>query len=182
MKIRFCILFFFLFLVINAQNKQSLYDFNGVPQSLLLNPGARVDYIWHTGVPLLSGISINAGSSGLSIYELFADDGGNFNDKIKKYIYKLNPTDFLTLNEQIEIINAGFRMPNNDYLSFGFYQESDLIFYYPKDKKKLKKKLFFNKKIYLKSNIIWLLYSSIFFSSIYSIFNTSNIVRVLLII
>ena len=59
---------------IHAQHKQLLYDFYEIPQSLMLNPGVKTPYKWHAGVPLLSGISIQAGTSGISVNDLFAND------------------------------------------------------------------------------------------------------------
>jgi hypothetical protein len=47
-----------------SQNKEILYNFTPQPQSLLLNPGAHVKYDWFFGLPLLSGISVNTGSTG----------------------------------------------------------------------------------------------------------------------
>ena len=61
-----------------AQNKQLLYDFYEIPQSLLLNPGVKTPYKWHSGVPLLSAFSFQAGSSGITVSDLFANDGIDF--------------------------------------------------------------------------------------------------------
>ena len=54
-------LFFLLILSIykvTAQNKQVLYNFAELPQSLLLNPAAETNYKFHIGVPLLSGFEV----------------------------------------------------------------------------------------------------------------------------
>ena len=56
-----------------SQNKQILYNFTSVPQSMMSNPGSDVKYNWFVGIPLLSGFSANVGSSGFSVYDLFAD-------------------------------------------------------------------------------------------------------------
>jgi hypothetical protein len=37
-----------------SQNKQILYNFTSVPQSLMINPGADVSYKFYFGVPLMS--------------------------------------------------------------------------------------------------------------------------------
>jgi hypothetical protein len=50
-----------------SQNKQLLYNFTSIPQTLMTNPGADVKYNWYFGVPLLSGISANVGSSGFRL-------------------------------------------------------------------------------------------------------------------
>ena len=120
-----------------SQNKQILYGFSEIPQSLLLNPGGKVDSDWHFGVPLLSHIHVNGGSSGVTLYEIFADDGINFNTKLQNAVYDMSSKDFISFNQQMEIFSGGFAFgktyEKNEYLSFGLYQEFDFINYFPKD-------------------------------------------------
>jgi len=117
-----------------SQNKPVLYDFIEVPQVLMLNPGADVTYKWHVGVPAFSGISVTAGVKGFKVTDLFANDGIDINTKLEKLIFSRTPNDHVYINQQIELINAGIRLPNDkDYISFGFYEEFNLIAYYPKD-------------------------------------------------
>ena len=65
-----------------SQNKQVLYDFAELPQTLLLNPGAETNYKFHVGVPLLSGFSAEFGSTGFTVSDLFAVDNRPINDKV----------------------------------------------------------------------------------------------------
>ena len=119
-----------------SQNKQILYNFTSVPQSLLTNPGSDFKYDWYIGVPLLSGISANVGSSGFSAYDLFANDGVDFNLKLRNVVFSTSREDKLAINEQIEILNGGFKIAgeqNDTYVSFGVYQEFDALSYVPKD-------------------------------------------------
>ena len=119
-----------------SQNKQILYNFTAVPQSLMTNPGADFKYDWYAGVPLLSGISANVGSSGFSAYDLFADNGVDFNLKLRNVVFSTTRRDKVVVNEQIEIFNGGFKITdeqNHSYISFGMYQEFDMISYVPKD-------------------------------------------------
>lgn len=118
-----------------AQNKQLLYDFNEIPQSLMVNPGGMVDYTWYAGMPLLSGISIQGGSSGVSVHDIFADDGLDINDKIRnRAINGMSPADELSGTYQIELLSGGFRGRNrNNFYSFGIYNEGDAIGYWFKD-------------------------------------------------
>ncbi|MCF7569555.1 DUF5723 family protein [Sabulilitoribacter arenilitoris] len=120
-----------------SQNKQILYGFSEIPQSLLQNPGGLVKNDWYFGLPLLSHIHASGGSSGISIYDLFAKDEQDFNIKLQKAVNKLKPNDFFTLNQQLEIFSGGFAIGpsynKNKYLSFGLYQETDFIAYFPKD-------------------------------------------------
>ena len=73
-----------------AQNKQVLYNFATIPQSLLVNPGTDISYKYYFGVPLLSGVSANVGSSSFSAYDLFANNRVDFNNKIIKSVKKSN--------------------------------------------------------------------------------------------
>lgn len=121
--------------VIFAQNKQVLYDFNEIPQSLLLNPGMETDFKWYVGVPLLSGISGYAGSNGISVNDIFADDGVDINIKVReRALGVLRPNDEFSSTVQLEYFNGGFRLGNpNLFFSFGGYFEIDNITYWPQD-------------------------------------------------
>ncbi|WP_344925607.1 DUF5723 family protein [Aquimarina addita] len=118
-----------------AQNKETLYDFTYLPQSLMLNPGTDVQFDSHIGIPFLSQIHINAGLKGASLYDVFADDGRDINDKIEETLSKLTSDDYFTINEQLEIVNIGWKSKRNKdlYFSAGLYQELDMIAYFPKD-------------------------------------------------
>ncbi|MDO6597849.1 DUF5723 family protein [Oceanihabitans sp. 2_MG-2023] len=120
-----------------AQNKQLLYGFSEIPQSLQLNPGGQITNDWYIGIPFLSHIHANFGMTGLSIYDVFADDGTDFNTKLKSTIYAMKETDYFALNEQYDLFSGGFAFGNgfikNKYLSFGMYQETNAFIYFPKD-------------------------------------------------
>lgn len=116
-----------------AQNKQILYGFDDIPQSLMLNPGNKVLHKKHYGIPLLSQIHFNGGSSGVSVYDIFKDGNDNINDRITKKIFEMKNTDFFTATQQLELINFGWRAKNEIYFSAGIYQEFDFITYFPRD-------------------------------------------------
>lgn len=126
---------FLLSLGIRAQNKQVLYDFNEIPQSLLLNSGMETDYKWYVGIPFLSGISGYAGSNGISVNDIFADDGIDINIKVReRALGTLKPNDEFSTTIQLEYFNGGFRTSNPTiFYSFGGYLEVDNITYWPQD-------------------------------------------------
>lgn len=132
-------LLLFTLLGIQAQNKQILYGFDKIPQGLLLNPGQENTYKSHIGVPLLSGISVNANISGITVADLFRDDGlggfsgTDFNDKLDAAVDNLGNKDYFSFNAQVEVISAGYRLSNRDYISFGFYEEIDVFVGFPKE-------------------------------------------------
>ena len=119
-----------------SQNKQILYNFTSTPQSLMTNPGSDFKYSWFVGIPLLSGISTNVGSSGFSVYDLFAKNGVDFNTKLRNVVFSTSRKDKVAINEQLEIISGGFKLGDwqeGSYVSFGLYQEADFFAYMPKD-------------------------------------------------
>lgn len=129
-------LLFISFLVCSlgfSQNKQVLYDFSSLPQTLMLNPGAEVKHKAHIGFPLLSQISFQAGFTGFSTYDIFADNNIDINDKIRTAIENYGNSEFIAFNQQLEILSGGFRLKNNSFLSFGYYQELDFLAKIPKD-------------------------------------------------
>ena len=133
MKKLFSFLFLFTVIQLCSQNKQVLYNFAELPQTLLLNPGAETNYKFHAGVPLMSGFSAEFGSSGVVLSDIFLSDNRPINDKVAEVLSSLNSRDNLKFNSQIEVFNAGFRYDDKTYFSFGFYEEIDAITYYPKD-------------------------------------------------
>ncbi len=118
-----------------AQNKQLLYDFTGIPQTLMSNPGAETDFKWYVGVPMLSGLSFQIGSSGVSANDLFANDGVDFNTKFReRLIERMTTRDELSGTYQLELLNVGFQSRySNLFYSFGVYNEGDGIGYWPQD-------------------------------------------------
>lgn len=119
-----------------AQHKQLLYDFYEIPQSLMINPGVKTPYKWHAGAPLLSGIGFQAGANGISVNDLFANDGIDFTTKVRdRAINGLSPRDEFGGSGQIEIFSGGFRSANrpNDYYSFGMYGEGFASVFWPRD-------------------------------------------------
>ncbi|APQ17932.1 DUF5723 family protein [Maribacter hydrothermalis] len=118
-----------------SQNKQLLYDFNEIPQSLTINPGVETDFKWYAGVPLLSGVHGYAGSNGISVNDIFASDGVDINIKFRERgLNNLTPRDEFSSTVQLEYLNGGFRLNNPTiFYSFGGYMELDNIGYWPQD-------------------------------------------------
>ncbi|WP_343589279.1 DUF5723 family protein [Flavobacterium sp.] len=113
-----------------------MYNFTSIPQSSLVNPGADVSYKYYFGFPVLSGISANVGSSSFSAYDLFSNDGVDFNQKVRDVINKSSSKDKVVTNQQLEIFSGGFRIGGREsrsYISFGLYQEFDFFMFVPKD-------------------------------------------------
>ncbi|MEC7262277.1 MAG: DUF5723 family protein [Bacteroidota bacterium] len=138
MRIRF----YFLLLgllgssVLYAQNKELLYDFYEIPQSLMVNPGVKTSEKWHVGIPVISGLSFQGATSGVTVNDLFANDGIDFTTKVQERVLDaMTRKDDFSTTSQIEGITVGFRGRNrpDDYYSFGMYGETDVIVYWPRD-------------------------------------------------
>lgn len=129
------ILFLFCCSFSQAQNKQLLYDFSEIPQSLMVNPGVETDFNWYAGIPLISGVSTHAGSNGISVNDIFADDGLDINVKVReRMVAGLSPKDEFMGNVSLELLSGGYRSENpNIFYSFGAYLELDNITYWPQD-------------------------------------------------
>ena len=127
------ILFLFFYLAGFGQNRPLLYNVDDLPQSLLQNPGARIDFTRHFGVPFFSQIHLSAGSTGVSVYDVFADDGADVNQRVRNVMRDITAGDYFSVNEQLEILSFGWKVGNRGYFSAGIYQEVDLFAYFPKD-------------------------------------------------
>lgn len=136
MKKVLCILTVLFQLASFSQNKEVLYNFTSIPQSSLVNPGADVSYKFYFGIPALSGVSANIGSKSFSAYDLFANNGVDFNDKVRRIVNRSSNNDKTQINQQLELFSGGFRVGGEEsksYISFGVYQEFDFLMYFPKD-------------------------------------------------
>ena len=98
-----------------AQNKQVLYGMTDIPQNLLLNPGAKIPQKMHIGVPFLSQIHLNGGSSGVSVHDIFGNSNEDINTVIRNKIFELSNRDFFSATQQLEIINFGWLAKNKIY-------------------------------------------------------------------
>ena len=105
MKYLITCVFMFWIVSLLSQNKEVLYGLEETPQAMLLNPGSRISYEYHFGVPLLSHIHVNGGSSGVSVYDIFQESSLDINTRISNKIFELENTDFFTATQQLEILN-----------------------------------------------------------------------------
>ena len=118
----------------SLKSQQKLaFSFGESPQTLLLNPGAETNFRSHYGIPLLSNFSFDLGMTGFTLNDLFSNDSRAFKTRFEAVLNKINSTDYVSFNTQVEVLNVGFRLDKKTYLSFGFYEELDFISYMPKD-------------------------------------------------
>ncbi len=135
---KLCLLFLFSLVFANSfgQNQQILFDFDQLPQTLMLNPGAEVDYDKHFGVPFLSNIFFQVGATNKNItYNNIIVNSDSSGDIFRNiYSQDLKRSDYFKINQKLEIFNMGYRLKNPKYyLSFGMYQELDGFANYSKE-------------------------------------------------
>ena len=119
-----------------AQNKAVLYDFQEIPQALMVNPGMNTFYNWYAGVPFISGIYAAGATSGLTVNDIFAADGLDINQKVRdRAVNALSKRDEVNGIFQVDILNGGFRGQKDpaNFYSFGMYVEGYALNYWPKD-------------------------------------------------
>ena len=117
---------------INAQQQLS-FSFGEIPQNLMLNPGAETNFKSHYGIPVFSNFQLTIGNTGFQMGDLFSNDSRSFNEKFEKVLDQLSPDDYINLNTKVDVLRFGYRYDNKTYISIGFYEELDLMVYFPKD-------------------------------------------------
>ncbi|MFT4850259.1 MAG: hypothetical protein ACI83B_002815 [Sediminicola sp.] len=85
------------------------------------------------GIPFLSQIHLNGGSSGVNAYDIFGNSDEDINTTIRNKIFELSDKDYFSVTQQMEIINFGWLAKNKIYFSGGIYEEFDFILYFPRD-------------------------------------------------
>ena len=132
---RFILLVFFSItgFAVSAQNKQLIYNFDDLPQTLMTNPGAETTFDMHVGIPLLSQVHFSVGSSGVSFYDIFKSGPESINDRLGPIIRNMSRNDFFSVNQQLSLIYLGWRDKKRRYYTAGVYQEADIFLYFPKD-------------------------------------------------
>jgi hypothetical protein len=117
---------------IHAQ-QQLAYSFGETPQTLMLNPGAETNFKYHYGIPIFTNVSVNSGITGFDLSELFLANNQDFDVKFRRVLNKVDEHDYINFNTRIDILNGGYRYDDRTYLSFGFYEEADVVAFIPKD-------------------------------------------------
>ncbi len=104
-----------------AQENNSLYFMDGIPQSNQLNPATQPRFGLYIGMPLLSSIEVNAGNSSLGISDLLSgvsfNPNGNDTLYLNKLLSRFNKNNYFSAGLSIDLLSFGFRI-NNSYVSF----------------------------------------------------------------
>lgn len=132
-KILVCLIILLSVFEQSFSQQKLTYSFAENPQTLILNPGAETNYKYHYGIPVFSGFNLNVGTTGVTLEDLFLNNGVPFDTKFQQVLNNIEIDDYVNINARIDILYGGYRLNDRDYLSFGFYNEADIIAYAPKD-------------------------------------------------
>jgi Family of unknown function (DUF5723) len=125
-----------------AQDSQTLYYMNRVPQSTMMNPAMQPIYNFYLGVPGISTLQISAGNNRLSLTDVimkhpsqdslitFLHPDAEFNTD--DFLGKLGENNFIYEDFRSDLVSFGFRT-NTWYFSFNLSERFSSSINYPKD-------------------------------------------------
>ena len=142
-KIFFSITFFALFGGHTiAQDSQTLYYMNRVPQATMMNPALQPACNFFLGLPVVSSLQLNVGNNRLALTDVimqhptqdslitFLHPDAEFNTT--DFLNKLDDNNFFYEDFRTDLLSFGFRL-NTWYFSFNLSERLSTSINYPKD-------------------------------------------------
>jgi hypothetical protein len=142
-KVLFTIISLLFFVVpLLAQDSQTLYYMNRVPQSTLMNPAMQPTCNFYLGLPVVSSFQIDAGNNRLSLTDVimqhptedslitFLHPDAEFNET--DFLGQLKGNNFFYEDFRTDLLAFGFRV-NSWYFSFNLSEKFSAAINYPKD-------------------------------------------------
>ncbi len=118
---------------LQAQEYNTLYWMDGIPQSSYSNPGIQPKPGFYLGFPGLSSIYFGFNNTGFAPMDLIKKDtDGTFYIDDTGFLSSLKSRNFLVAEYQHEILSFGFRS-QRDYFSFNFTEKIGFRMGYPGD-------------------------------------------------
>jgi hypothetical protein len=119
---------------LKAQQYNTIYWMQGIPQHVYSNPAHQTDANWYIGMPGLSSIYAGYGNSGFGISDLLKKDAnGEFYWDEASFLEGLGRKNILYTDMQYEALAFGFRYKEKNYFNFNFSEKVGVQFGYPKD-------------------------------------------------
>jgi hypothetical protein len=127
---------------LNAQDNQTLYYLNRVPQSTFMNPALQPSCNFFLGLPVVSSLQMGVGNNTYSLTDivkkhptndsliLFLHPDANYSKD--DFVAKLDNNNYFFENTQTDLLTFGFRA-NTWYFTFNLSEKIDVSFNYPKD-------------------------------------------------
>ena len=126
MKYLIIIFLLFSWTVLLSQSPINSYNFGETPQASMINPAYDIDTQYHFSIPILGSMRTQFVNTGFTAYDLLADNGIPFQQKLEGVIYGLGNMEYVDFNQKIDIVSIGQKLRNDIYLSYGVYLESDI--------------------------------------------------------
>ena len=136
------VLSFGLLTTLKAQDSQTLYYLNRVPQSSFMNPAMQPSCNFFLGLPVVSSIQVGVGNNAYALTDiikkhptndsliLFLHPDANY-DKAD-FVAKLSENNFFFEDFQTDLLSFGFRVKKM-YFTFNLSEKLNVSFNYPKD-------------------------------------------------
>ena len=127
---------------ISAQDSQTLYYMNRVPQTTMMNPAMQPSYNVFIGFPGISSIEVDAGNNRFTLTDIimkhptndslitFLHPDADYNTS--DFLSKLGENNFFYEDFRSDLISFGFRV-NTWYFSFNLSEKFSTSINYPKD-------------------------------------------------
>ncbi len=125
---------------LSAQNNNTIYFMDRLPQSSLLNPSFQPNYNYYIGLPLLSSMNVNAGTNFVSFSDIifkssemdslitFLHPSHNIDD----FIGKLNERNYLGPDMHLNLLRVGVRY-RDMFFNFSVSERMSMRASLPKD-------------------------------------------------
>lgn len=92
---------------LSAQSDLMLYNFNGVAQSMHLNPAMPQQTKFWIGLPVLSGYNLSYHNNSFSLIDVF-ETGTNINDNLAQVTARLDEQSHMAIHSSIDLFGLGF--------------------------------------------------------------------------
>ncbi len=124
--------------VIKGQQNNSLYFTDRIPQSIQLNPALQPMASSFVGMPLISGLEVNAGNNALGFSDILIKQKDSLflpaatKEISDKTLNTLRKNNIFATSAQVDLLSFGFKI-NESYISFLISEKMYANFSLPKD-------------------------------------------------
>lgn len=129
------ILLFVCFFSVKAQHDLTMHLMQAIPQSSYTNPAFVPDARVNVGWPLLSSVYYGFGNTGAKVSKNFVKFENDTTIKIdtEKMYKRLHKKNYIMTKGELDLVNFGFKILDDNYINFNFALKENSRFCYPKD-------------------------------------------------
>ena len=124
--------------LLQAQQSNTLYYMQGVPQSHMLNPATRPPCNFYIGVPVVSLFQVYVENSGFSVSDVIWEEGDStrlFFNKLEwqdEFLNNFGKSNYISADVNTHLISYGFKS-GPTYISYDLTERASFRVSYPKD-------------------------------------------------